>query len=321
MRTLTLALLTTLALGAGSTAGAADLDYGVLRGPDYEPAAPIIDWNGVYVGGHGGYTSAALGYRNVFQPLVASALLATTAEGQFNASTLLQARSQRVDGTSFGAYAGFNYQFEDTVIGIEADYTRFEKTGLTSDPIARFGTTTGGFFETVALSGVSTTKIQEFGTARARAGFAFGNFLPFVTGGVAIGRAQITDSVAINNYGYDQAAYRANVATATTSSTTTTTGGVTTTTTTAPGAQVNVANFGYAAFNRNNPDASVVAAPRIVGRASTKVVAGVALGAGIEYALTSNIILRGEYQYVLFNDFDGHKVNLNTVRGGAAVKF
>ncbi len=49
--------------------------------------------------------------------------------------------------------------------------------------------------------------------------------------------------------------------------------------------------------------------------------AGVALGAGLEFALTSNIVLRGEYQYILFNDFDGHKVNVNTVRGGAAVKF
>jgi outer membrane immunogenic protein len=31
--------------------------------------------------------------------------------------------------------------------------------------------------------------------------------------------------------------------------------------------------------------------------------------------------VRGEYQYVQFQDFNGHKAELNTVRGGAAVKF
>jgi opacity protein-like surface antigen len=37
--------------------------------------------------------------------------------------------------------------------------------------------------------------------------------------------------------------------------------------------------------------------------------------------LTSNIFVRGEYQYAFFNDFDGHKFNVNLVRGGAGVKF
>jgi outer membrane immunogenic protein len=50
-------------------------------------------------------------------------------------------------------------------------------------------------------------------------------------------------------------------------------------------------------------------------------VVGLAVGGGIEYAITSNFLLRGEYQYVLFNDFQGHKAELNTVRGGAAIKF
>ncbi|SFG96893.1 outer membrane protein [Methylobacterium gossipiicola] len=321
MRILALTLLTTLTLGGATIATAADLDYGVLRGPDYEPAAPIIDWNGVYVGGHGGYTSAALGFRNTFQPLVAGALIATTAESQLNASTLLSPRSQRIDGTSYGAYAGFNYQFDETVVGVEADYTRFEKSGQSSDRVSRFATTSLGYLETVTLAGLSTTRIEDFGTVRARAGYNFGNFLPFVTGGVAIGRAQVTDAVAISNYGYDQAAYKANVAASATTTTATTTAGVTNVTTTSPGAQVNVGNFGYASFNASNPDSSRLPPPRVVTRASTKVVAGIALGAGLEYALTQNIILRGEYQYVLFNDFDGHKVNLNTVRGGAAVKF
>lgn len=302
MRTATLALLTGFTLGVVAPVQAADLDYGVLRGPDYEPVSPVIDWNGVYVGGHGGYTSAALGFKNVFQPIVAKALIATTAETDLGASSLLTPSSQRVDGTSFGAYAGYNYQFEDTVVGVEADYTRFEKLGSTFDALGRSKLNSAGFYETVDLAGLASTKIQEFGTIRARAGYVMGNFLPFITGGVAIGRAQVTDQVAIRDYGYDQAAYKAN--TALTS-----------------GTPAYVNNFGYQTFDQKNPSNSTVASPEVVKKVTTKVVGGVTLGAGLEFALTQNIILRGEYQYVLFNDFDGHKMNLNTVRGGAAVKF
>lgn len=321
MRTASLALLAGFTLGVVTPVEAADLDYGVLRGPDYEPATPVIDWSGVYVGGHGGYTSAALGFKNVFQPLVAKALIATTAESEFSASSLLTARSQRVDGPSYGAYVGFNYQFDDAVVGIEADYTRFEKIGVTSDSIARYKTTTDNYLETVSLSGLSSTKIQEYGTIRARGGYAFGDFLPYITGGVAIGRAEITDQVRINNYGYDQTAYKANLAAANAAIVTTTDAAGNTVTTTKPVIPTYVNNYGYSSFNQANPEKSTVAAAKVVAQSSNKTVAGIALGAGLEYALTQNIILRGEYQYVLFNDFDGHKVNLNTVRGGAAVKF
>lgn len=303
MRIVTLALVSSVACGVLSTARAADLDYGVLRGPDYETAAPIIDWNGLYVGGHGGYTSASLGFTNTFQSLIKSMSRESTAETDFGASSLLAARSTRTDGTSFGAFAGFNYQFDETVVGIEVDYTRFDRAGSSDDAIARFKTNSLGYLETVGLSGSSSTRIEDYGTIRARGGYAFGNFLPFVTGGIAIGRAQVADRVSFQDYGYDQATYKANQALTS-------------------GKPAYVENFGYkgGTFDQNNPDAGVPAT-RTVVKTSDKVVAGLALGTGLEYALTQNIILRGEYQYILFNDFDGHKVNLNTVRGGAAVKF
>jgi opacity protein-like surface antigen len=312
MRTVTFALLTGFTLGIVAPVQAADLDYGVLRGPDYEPEAPLIDWNGVYVGGHGGYTSAALNFNNVFQPVVANALRQTYFESTMNASGLLTTNSTRVDGTSFGGYVGWNYQFDETVIGIEADYTRFGKTGSSANDIARFTIGTDGWLHAVSLDGTASTRIEDYGTIRARGGYAIGNFLPFVTGGLAIGRAQVADQVAIQTYEYDQAPYRANAAL------------------TDPSKAVAVGHSGYANFNPTAPDPgstpstgtrSTLAAPVTYGSSKTKVVGGITLGAGLEFALTQNIILRGEYQYVLFNDFDGHKVNLNTVRGGAALKF
>lgn len=312
MRTLTLALVAGISLISLSPAQAADLDYGVLRGPDYETEVVVIDWNGVYVGGHGGYTSASLGFRNVFQPLVAKALYASTAEGELGASTLLTASPVRVGGGSYGIFAGYNYQFDETIVGVEVDYSRFDLSGSTTDAISRFGTISNGYLQTVSLSGTSSTQIEDYGTVRARAGYAFGSLLPYVTGGLAIGRAHVTDQVNIQSYGYDQLAYTSNQA--------------------LPASQRPlVGNFGYANFNPNYPAVNSTPAGatggqttpfvRPVGQTKTKVVGGIALGAGVEWALTQNIILRGEYQYVLFNDFDSHKVNINTVRGGAAIKF
>ena len=310
MRTVTVALLA----GLGSAlaplmlpvtlieARAADLDYGVLRGPEYEPAPQVINWSGTYFGAHAGYSSAALGFRNVYQEMVANALHDTTAETIFGASTLLRANPTRVDKTTFGGFAGYNVQFDDVVFGIEADYSRFGKTGFTSDAIGRTDVSSNGVLETVSLNGTSSTRITDYGTIRGRAGYALGNFLPYVTGGLAIGRALVTDKVTYQDYGYNQSTYNANQAL------------------TAGALPAHVFNFGYTYFNSSAPDQSTPATTTLV-RAKTKVVAGIALGAGVEYALTQNIVLRGEYQYVLFNDFDGHKVNLNTVRGGAAVKF
>jgi outer membrane immunogenic protein len=310
MRTVTLALLAGFTLGAIAPVQAADLDYGVLRGPDYEPEVPVIDWNGIYFGGHGGYTSASLNQTNVFQNILAKEFRVRDIESQFNVSSFLTASSARVGGASYGAYAGFNYQFDEVVIGVEADYTRFDRVGQATNDISRIMTTTAGVTEVVNLAGLTSTKVEDFGTIRARGGWAFGNFLPFVTAGLAIGRAVVTDQVAVQNYGYDSKTYTANLV--------------------AASAPAYVYNHGYNSFNPAYPGngsspqgqvQTVPSSPYIVGKTTEKTVGGLALGAGLEFAVTQNILLRGEYQYVQFNDFDGHKVNLNTVRGGAAVKF
>ncbi|KMO10819.1 outer membrane protein [Methylobacterium platani] len=305
MRFVTLGILVGLGLGAPVAAQAADLDFGVLRGGDYEPAAaPSLDtWEGIYVGGHGGWSSASFGFGDVFRDPVAQALRATAIEATLGASTLMHARDVRRDGASFGAFAGVNYQFDDTIVGVELDYTHLGLTGRSSDAIGRFATDSRGYLVGANLTGDAATQIQDYATIRARFGYSTGGFMPFVTGGFAIGRAQIAQTVAVQGYEYDQTTYRANQALGD------------------PSQRVYVNNSGYATFLQNDPGNSMLAAPDVTRRTKEKIVGGIAAGAGIEYAITPNLILRAEYQYVLFNDFDGHKMNLNTVRGGAAVKF
>lgn len=313
MRFAIVGLLIGMSSIAPVTARAADLDFGILRGSAYEPAAaPSADiWEGIYVGGHAGWSSASFGFGSVYQPVVADVLRATRIEQDLGASTLLHAGDTRRDGASFGAFAGVNYQFDETVIGVEFDYTHFGVTGRAPhDAIGRSTVGSNGFFRAVNLDGDASTRINDYATVRARFGYTVGDFMPYVTGGFAIGRAQITDRASVQGYEFDQAAYRSNQALADAAR------------------RVPVVNVGYRqfdpgnpAFNPYSPEAGQLLAPIVVTRSKEKIVGGVAAGAGLEYAITPNLLLRAEYQYVLFNDFDGHKLNLNTVRGGAAVKF
>ena len=251
----------------------------------------------MYLGGHGGYTSAALGYKNTLQSLIHSVSHDTTGEANFGASTLLSPMSKRVGSSSFGAFAGYNFQFDNVILGFEADYTNFGALGVSTDALGR-SKTTGSIFETVELTGASVTRVNDYGTVRGRVGYAFDNLMPFVTGGFAIGRARVADTATYKDYGYNITAYNA----------------------TLTGTKTAITPFGYTNLSESVPTDGIPDVT-VLNRTKTKVVAGGTIGAGLEYAITSNIILRGEYQYVLLNDFDGHKVNLNTVRGGAAVKF
>lgn len=291
MRNATFALLASVTLTclAAPQVRAADLDYGVLRGPDYEPAYAEIDWNGFYFGAHAGYSSTSQRYTNRFSSILGDYL---TRRDEYlplsNAMTgavgKLDVFTRRGDGTGFGGFAGYNYQFDEAVIGVEADYTSLDAGATSRDftPMNFYDINSAGSLYKInaRILGLASSKIVDYGTMRVRAGYTLGNFMPFVTAGVAIGRAEISQQIVVSasNPKFDRT--------------------------------ISDGNLG------GNLSSSVIGA-----YAKTKVVGGFAAGAGLEYALTQNILLRGEYQYVQFNDFDGYKINLNTVRGGAAVKF
>ncbi|MGJ3265223.1 MAG: outer membrane protein [Salinarimonas sp.] len=58
-----------------------------------------------------------------------------------------------------------------------------------------------------------------------------------------------------------------------------------------------------------------------LGGTSSGIALGLAAGAGVDVALTQNVFLRGEWQYVFFPDVGGIETSINTWRGAAGVKF
>jgi outer membrane immunogenic protein len=115
------------------------------------PVAP--SWTGFYIGGHGGWASADFDFHTA---------VTTTP-------------NQKSEGGFGGFQLGYNVQtYSNFVLGVEADVSF------------------GSLFDRVhdGTSITETTDINAFGTARARLGYSFGRFLPYVTGG--LGWANVT---------------------------------------------------------------------------------------------------------------------------------
>ncbi|HAP13753.1 MAG TPA: cell envelope biogenesis protein OmpA, partial [Afipia sp.] len=144
-----------LALGATSLDVARAADAALpLKAPR---AAPVFDWSGLYVGGHAGYGGGTFGPGT--NPL--------PQQGIFFPHS--------ITGLIGGYQAGYNLQLANKwVLGFEADIS------FTS-PLDRPKLVPAPFH----------TTFDYFGTARGRIGYAFGTWLPYVTGGAAWGRTRI----------------------------------------------------------------------------------------------------------------------------------
>jgi outer membrane immunogenic protein len=126
-----------------------------------EPVAPVYvpyNWSGFYIGADIGYawTSADSGVDNPFG--------------------IDLDISPDASGVIGGLYAGYNAQFGQIVVGIEADAELSDNSDEgTVGPFAVLG------------GGSLTTSVNENwrGSVRARLGYAIDTFLPYITGGVA----------------------------------------------------------------------------------------------------------------------------------------
>ena len=112
--------------------------------------APIYNWTGAYIGINGGGGWGRSDYSAPFPT------------GSFNTS-----------GGLVGGTLGYNWQMGQLVFGVEGDIDWSNIRGST--PCA--GTT-------------CETRNDWLGTARGRLGYAFGRFLPYVTGGAAFGNVK-----------------------------------------------------------------------------------------------------------------------------------
>ncbi len=183
-----------------------------------------------------------------------------------------------------GAFLGYNTQWQDLVLGVEATYTHTNlNTTAPSMPVARL------FPDTTTAVGVSASgnlNLTDYGTARARAGYVVGNLLPYGFIGMAVGRASYSVTT-VADLAQPQ--------------------GTSTTDTSCLGGQSTptCASFSFAnSAGQNNA-----------------LLWGYTVGAGLDWALTPNIFARAEFEFVQFAPISNIAVSVASGRVGAGLKF
>jgi outer membrane immunogenic protein len=149
MKSLFTASVSALALIAGlASVQAADIQQrpAVVKAPPM--VAPIFTWTGPYVGINGGWGFGTGDHVGGAAP-----------------------GSVDIDGALLGVTAGYNWQVNQAVFGIEGDinWTDISGRGTCTGPVG------------------CTTQNNWLGTVRGRLGWAAGQFMPYVTGGLAVG--------------------------------------------------------------------------------------------------------------------------------------
>ncbi len=275
--------LTILAASATSAAHAADYLRGAYA-PDAEPKNSGVDWAGVYVGVHAGISAARSDYSALGPQLGRNVLPSLAITDQIPG--LIHLGSSIKQGTSLGVFAGYNYLWDDVVLGMEVDYTRSKiATSSASGPISRTlsAASTGTDAWVTTVSARARSQLDDWYTVRGRVGWAAGYFMPYLTAGLAFGN--ITSNATADG---------------TTSQYAVTTDPIT----------------GTPVYTlRGTTSNSTTMRHRGISY-------GGAVGAGVDMAFFSNVFLRAEWQYIQFASGGTRpEMAINTARVAGGVKF
>jgi outer membrane immunogenic protein len=201
-------LLAAVMVGAVSGAQAADMpDF--LRGSI--PGARVTrNWEGWYVGGQVDYTSSNIDLTHAPQTPTNFILRNTVIQAPVAQLGLFSA--QHAQATGFGAFVGRNYQWDDIVYGVEANYVYLNSllSSAQNQLGRRIDNPAGQTLPAqhtdrfdVTLTGAASLQIKDVVTFRGRLGWATGDFLPYVFGGLAVGRLAVSRSVTVTSNEFD----------------------------------------------------------------------------------------------------------------------
>jgi outer membrane immunogenic protein len=274
---LLISTLAVLALTSRAFAG----DFDILRGEDFVGPATYMNWSGIYFGGDFGISDTNADFSKSTQAPIAYQLRETTLENEFSPSDWPVLGKADHTASSYGGFVGYNTQWEDVILGIEADYERPSGTLVApTSPIERILTYTDPNTKQVTvydvkLSGDGSLSNLDYGSLRARAGWIFGNFLPYGFAGLALGRADVAVTATVNP---------------------------------------------SASSTCGSPNTLPCVLTSTVSK-NGALLYGFIVGAGLDVAVTSHIFLRGEAEYVQFAPIEGVLAGVASAHVGAGLKF
>lgn len=195
-----------LATASAAPATAADMGLrGAIPGA-VEPLPSQPNWGGLYGGFHFGVGNQQFDMQQAARTEAARQLTGLTYEsttGQTPLSQQILIDPMRTSTAMLGAFFGYQFQIEDFVVGAEIDWMRLTRgQAATGTYVAPSGTLfpSTGFTDSVRQAASVTSRLDEYFTVRGRLGYAFGRVMPYLTGGIAVGRGSttVTYSSAVN---------------------------------------------------------------------------------------------------------------------------
>ena len=152
-----------IAVATQSAAFAADLP--ILRGALHEPAPACCQtvWQGFYVGGQAGYGSSSMDALRV-------------QSGADLERDMAVPLGRRPTGPSmFGAFAGYNAQYENVVLGFEGNYMHGNVHRRRRPAVTHLMDESGQYIP----HPVGSMTVKDFGSIRVRGGYTMGSFMPY----------------------------------------------------------------------------------------------------------------------------------------------
>jgi opacity protein-like surface antigen len=256
----------------------------VLRG-----SAPAYHWGGLYGGGQVGYTSSVVNFSTAVGPEIAYILRDTTIETDQQISQWSLLGDRDPVSTSYGAFLGYNYEWQNVIVGLEVNYNHFALSAGASGALSRNFTDSANlpsghhYFYTMNVSGESAFSMTDDATFRTRIGWEAGHFLPYFFAGLAVGRVDTATSTTLSYTATD---------------------------------------FPDSEEPPLTPLAPIsVPAQTDAVSQSGQFTYGFATGLGVDFAVTANLFVRGEFEYIYFAPINGIQVSLSSARVGAGFKF
>jgi opacity protein-like surface antigen len=184
-------LLAAVICGAVQGAHAADMpdDLPFLRGSLPEGLSTVRTvWQGFYIGGQASYGSVT----SKPSPFLNADLQGTVVPSAGGSYPWQPLGSASANDVGWGAFFGYNSQWEDVVVGVEGNYIHNGLNALTSST-GYFPS--GGLPTTMTATSTATIRSTDFGSARLRAGYIIDCFLPYAFIGGGMGSQTVERSV------------------------------------------------------------------------------------------------------------------------------
>jgi outer membrane immunogenic protein len=173
----------------GTPAFAADIP---VKAPPAPTPAPVPTWTGFYVGGNLG---ASFGHVKTDFNAAPVTVVVSNGPSSFTTPGFAGSNTESPSGFVGGGQIGYNWQYSPLiVVGLEADFQgAIEKDHNTLTSNFSGLTEPENFSVTGSTVLDYQTKIDWFGTVRARLGYVWGdgNVMSYLTGGLAYGRVDL----------------------------------------------------------------------------------------------------------------------------------